>query len=112
MLQGITMIRNKLVLLMLALSFPSLSCSHAPAYKSAGDGTGFYPSAGQASQKVHRYRLSNGLKVLILEDHTAPTFAYQTWFKVGSKDEEKGLTGLAHLFEHMMFKETKNRKDG
>lgn len=62
--------------------------------------------------KVHRYRLSNGLKVLILEDHSSPTFAYHTWFDVGSKDEQKGLTGLAHLFEHMMFKETKNLKDG
>ncbi|MGZ3698101.1 MAG: M16 family metallopeptidase, partial [Bdellovibrionota bacterium] len=40
------------------------------------------------------------------------TFAYQTWFRVGSRDEQVGRTGLAHLFEHMMFKETKNLKDG
>lgn len=62
--------------------------------------------------QVHRYKLANGLKVLILEDHSAPTFSYHTWFDVGSRDEQPGLTGLAHLFEHMMFKETKNRKDG
>jgi len=64
------------------------------------------------SMKVHRYELANGLKILIVEDHSAPTFAYQTWFKVGSRDEVRGLTGLAHLFEHMMFKGTKNNKEG
>lgn len=64
------------------------------------------------ASKVHRFKLTNGLKVLILEDHSAPTFAYQTWFDVGSKDERPGRTGLAHLFEHMMFKATKNLADG
>lgn len=64
------------------------------------------------SLKVHRYKLANGLSVLILEDHSSPTFAYHTWFKVGSMDEQKGLTGLAHLFEHMMFKATKNHPEG
>src|SRR5690242_18751408 len=58
--------------------------------------------------KVHRYTLNNGLKLLVVEDHTSPTFAYQTWYRVGSIDEIPGRTGLAHLFEHMMFKETKN----
>ncbi|MEW6058199.1 MAG: pitrilysin family protein [Bdellovibrionota bacterium] len=62
--------------------------------------------------KVHRFKLANGLKVLLLEDPSAPTFAYQTWFDVGSKDETKGLTGLAHLFEHMMFKGTSTHPDG
>jgi zinc protease len=59
---------------------------------------------------VKEYQLSNGLKVLIVEDHRSPTFAYQTWFNVGSRDEIPGQTGLAHLFEHMMFKATKNFK--
>ncbi len=62
--------------------------------------------------KVNRYTLDNGLKLLVVEDHSSPTFAYQTWFQVGSRNETPGLTGLAHLFEHMMFKETKNLKDG
>jgi zinc protease len=62
--------------------------------------------------EVHRFVLDNGLKVLVVEDHSSPTFAYQTWFRVGSRDEVPGFTGLAHLFEHMMFKETKNLKDG
>lgn len=65
-----------------------------------------------SSFQIHRYIFDNGLKLLIIEDHSSPTLAYQTWFKVGSRNEIPGKTGLAHLFEHMMFKETKNLKDG
>lgn len=61
---------------------------------------------------VNRFTLANGLRLLVVEDHSSPTLAYQTWFKVGSRDEVPGRTGLAHLFEHMMFKGTKNMKDG
>ena len=61
---------------------------------------------------VHEFSLANGLRVLVVEDHTSPTLAYHTWFRVGSRDEVVGKTGLAHLFEHMMFKETKSLKDG
>lgn len=62
--------------------------------------------------KVHRYELTNGLRLLVVEDHSSPTFAYQTWFRVGSRNEVPNYTGLAHLFEHMMFKGTKNHKEG
>ena len=41
------------------------------------------------------------------EDHSTPLISYHTWFRVGSKDEEPGFTGIAHLFEHMMFKGAK-----
>ncbi|MCM2277656.1 MAG: insulinase family protein [Oligoflexia bacterium] len=64
------------------------------------------------SIKVNRFQLDNGLRLLVVEDHSSPTLAYHTWFRVGSRDETPGRTGLAHLFEHMMFKETKNLKDG
>jgi zinc protease len=64
------------------------------------------------SMEVHRFVLPNGLKLLVLEDSSSPTFAYQTWFKVGSRDEDVGYTGLAHLFEHMMFKGTKDYPQG
>lgn len=64
------------------------------------------------SHEVQRFVLPNGLKLLVVEDDSSPTFAYQTWFRVGSRDEKVGYTGLAHLFEHMMFKQTKNYKDG
>ncbi len=58
------------------------------------------------SYRVNQFKLKNGLKLLVLEDHTSPTFSYHTWFNVGSRDEKKNYTGLAHLFEHMMFKGT------
>ncbi|MBC7387485.1 MAG: insulinase family protein [Cryobacterium sp.] len=51
-------------------------------------------------------KLSNGLKILVAEDHTVPIVAYQTWVNVGSVDEKFGLTGMAHLFEHLMFKDS------
>ncbi len=52
---------------------------------------------------VQRRLLPNGLVVLALEDHTTPSIAYYTVFKVGSRNERPGITGLSHLFEHMMF---------
>src|SRR5215471_9852100 len=52
--------------------------------------------------------LDNGLRVLIAEDHYAPVYAICVAYKVGSKDERKGRTGFAHLFEHMMFKGSEN----
>jgi zinc protease len=52
--------------------------------------------------------LDNGLRVLISEDHYAPVYAISVSYKVGSKDERKGRTGFAHLFEHMMFKGSEN----
>jgi zinc protease len=57
---------------------------------------------------VHRWRLGNGLAVLVLVDASAPVVAYHTWFNVGSRHERPGKTGLAHLFEHLMFGETEN----
>lgn len=61
---------------------------------------------------VEKYQLENGLKIIVFEDHSAPVFAYHTWFNVGSRNERDGITGIAHLFEHLMFKETKNTKEG
>lgn len=58
---------------------------------------------------IKRYALDNGLQVAIVVDRTSPVFTYQTWFRTGSADEEAGRQGLAHLFEHMMFRETRNR---
>src|SRR5678815_3537075 len=49
------------------------------------------------------FQLENGLTVLVHEDHKAPVVAVSTWYNVGSKDEPKGKTGFAHLFEHLMF---------
>ncbi|MGD0772811.1 MAG: pitrilysin family protein [Candidatus Solibacter sp.] len=53
-------------------------------------------------------KLENGLRVIISEDHYAPVYAIAVAYKVGSKDERRGRTGFAHLFEHMMFKGSEN----
>ena len=62
-------------------------------------------SAGRAPASVV---LDNGLKVLIQEEHTAPLVSVWCWYKVGSKDERPGLTGVSHWVEHMNFKGTTN----
>jgi len=55
---------------------------------------------------VEKYQLPNGLTVLIAEDHKMPLVSYQQWFRVGSSYERPSHTGLAHFFEHLMFKGT------
>jgi predicted Zn-dependent peptidase len=60
-------------------------------------------ATAQTTLPVQRLTLSNGLTVLALEDHTLPSITYYTVFKVGSRNEHPGITGLSHLFEHMMF---------
>ncbi|MCX7513292.1 M16 family metallopeptidase [Frateuria hangzhouensis] len=54
----------------------------------------------------HQRTLANGLEVLSIEDHASPTVAVQVWYHVGSKDDPRGRSGFAHLFEHLMFKST------
>jgi zinc protease len=61
---------------------------------------------------VSQHELDNGLAVLLLSDHVAPVVAYQTWLRVGSAYEDPEKTGLAHLFEHLMFNETENLPPG
>ncbi|KTG16310.1 hypothetical protein AUR63_05085 [Guyparkeria sp. XI15] len=61
---------------------------------------------------VHEATLDNGLKVLVLPDDRAPVVTHQIWYKVGSADEPGGITGIAHMFEHMMFKGTENLGPG
>ncbi|MGZ3699376.1 MAG: M16 family metallopeptidase, partial [Bdellovibrionota bacterium] len=55
---------------------------------------------------LEKRTLSNGMNVILVEDHTVPVVSYQTWFRVGSVDERPGITGISHLFEHLMFKGT------
>ncbi|MEZ4466617.1 MAG: insulinase family protein [bacterium] len=66
----------------------------------------------RAGTTVERYRLHNGLVLLYLPEPRAPVFTYQTWFRVGASDERPGKTGLAHLFEHLMFKGTVQTPEG
>jgi zinc protease len=50
--------------------------------------------------------LDNGLRVLLLEDHRSPIVTFQVWYRVGSRNESRGATGIAHFLEHMLFKGT------
>lgn len=58
------------------------------------------------------FRLSNGLTVIVHEDHSAPIVSVNTWYHVGSARERPGRTGFAHLFEHLMFEGSKNVPEG
>ena len=69
-------------------------------------------AAGPDSGDTHEYRLSNGLKLIVREDHRAPTVAHMAWYRAGSMDEVNGKTGVAHVLEHMMFKGTDKVKAG
>jgi zinc protease len=58
------------------------------------------------SERVREHTLGNGMKVILLEDHKAPVGVLQVWYRVGSRNERLGKTGLSHLLEHLMFKGT------
>lgn len=72
-------------------------------------------SQAHASEKltldVEKYKLKNGLTVLLYVDKNVPLVSLQQWFRVGSRNEKPGRTGLAHFFEHMMFKGTEKFKE-
>jgi zinc protease len=57
---------------------------------------------------IQQYKLKNGLRVVLSPDHSAPTYAINVTYNVGSRDERVGRTGFAHLFEHMMFQGSQN----
>lgn len=64
----------------------------------------------QIDLPVSKFKLENGLTVLLHEDHSIPMVSYHTWYRIGSQDEreDQGTTGAAHMLEHMMFKGSKN----
>ena len=66
-----------------------------------------FMSLPQASAEIFEKTLSNGLKVIVKEDHRSPVVVQQIWYHAGSMDENIGVTGIAHVLEHMMFKGTK-----
>jgi zinc protease len=69
------------------------------------------PSA-LAAYPISQHVLDNGLRVLVSPDHGAPVVAVNLWYDVGSRDEEPGRTGFAHLFEHVMFQGSANVASG
>ena len=69
-------------------------------------------ATGKDQADTHESQLSNGLKLIVREDHRAPTVAHMVWYRAGSMDEINGRTGVAHVLEHMMFKGTDKVKAG
>src|SRR5262245_34533160 len=117
------------VLVTLALGLPAFACAAArgrsgggaapprtPASR-AGDGSTVtapaemveVASASLGALTARKWRLPNGLEVVLVPDPQATSVSYTTWFRVGSRHENEraGETGLAHLFEHLMFTQTK-----
>ena len=65
----------------------------------------------QTGNNTFQFALANGMQVLVIPDHRAPVATQMLWFKVGSVDDPPGISGLAHFFEHMMFRGTKQVPD-
>ncbi|MDP2625670.1 MAG: pitrilysin family protein [Candidatus Rokubacteria bacterium] len=91
------------ILRLLAISLLAVLAASAPVRPAA---------ATSHSGDVLEATLDNGLRVLVLEDHRSPIVSVQVWYKVGSRNERPGATGLAHFLEHMMFKGTPTRGKG
>lgn len=64
------------------------------------------------AEPAQEFMLENGMKIIVKEDHRAPTAAHMVWYRIGSMDEQNGTTGVAHALEHMMFKGTTSLKPG
>src|SRR2546428_12628824 len=69
-------------------------------------------AAAQSGERVLAATLENGLRVLLQEDHRSPIVSFQMWYRVGSRNEARGATGIAHFLEHMMFKGTPTHGQG
>src|SRR5262245_44744284 len=93
--------RQLFIVLLVAMA---ASCSQAPPQTAS--------SQSQTSDipkiDFEKYTLSNGLDVILSEDHRLPLVAVNIWYHVGPANEEPGRTGFAHLFEHMMFQGSKH----
>ena len=68
--------------------------------------------AQQDGPQIDSFVLDNGLQVVVIPDHRAPIVTHMLWYKVGSADEAPGKSGIAHFFEHLMFKGTENYGPG
>jgi predicted Zn-dependent peptidase len=96
--------------LTLALSLALLSL--AAAGQADPPSPALSPTAARVALPVEKYTLANGLTVILHEDHRTPLVAVNVFYHVGSKDEPAGKNGFAHLFEHVMFKGSRNVPPG
>ena len=98
----------------LVAASPALAAAPAKAAppKAAAKVTGAMATALPTIDIPHTtFKLSNGLTVIVHEDHKAPIVAVNIWYHVGSKNEPAGKTGFAHLFEHLMFNGSEHFND-
>ena len=87
------------LLLASAIALPAFAATPAPVV---------VPGVDQVATKT----LANGLKIVVWPDHDIPNVALYNWYRVGSRNERAGITGISHFFEHMMFNGTSTRKPG
>jgi len=66
----------------------------------------FAQQTASADPRASEFKLSNGMDVVVIPDHRAPVVTHMVWYKVGAADEPKGVSGIAHFLEHLMFKST------
>ena len=99
---------SALALALASSATPALAQNASPA-SAAPQATADLPSlVSQVQIPYERFQLDNGLTVIVHEDRKAPIVGVAVWYNVGSKDEPKGQTGFAHLFEHLMFNGSEN----
>lgn len=79
--------------------------------KNAANATVNKDNAAQPT-KVHEYVLDNGMVLWVKPDHRSPTVTHMVWYRVGSRDEVDGASGIAHMLEHMMFRGTPTVPNG
>ncbi|RWA69476.1 MAG: insulinase family protein [Mesorhizobium sp.] len=70
------------------------------------------PARAAEDAEVKDFLLDNGMEVVVIPDHRAPIVTHMVWYKIGSADEPPGKSGIAHFFEHLMFKATANHAAG
>jgi zinc protease len=71
-----------------------------------------FPAHAADDGEVKDFLLDNGMEVVVIPDHRAPIVTHMVWYKIGSADEPPGKSGIAHFFEHLMFKATTNHAAG
>jgi len=65
-------------------------------------------NASPKTSRATEFQLDNGMQVVVIPDHRSPVVTHMVWYKVGAADEERGVSGIAHFLEHLMFKSTDN----
>ena len=70
------------------------------------------PRAGAVVFNPESFTLANGMQVVVIANHRSPIVVHMVWYKVGAADDPPGKSGIAHFFEHLMFKGTKTVKPG